>query len=60
MRDKRSKLQIYFDVFSAILIEKQDKEAKTESMEEIEQCVDDRFHKIRIVQSTQYILTMRH
>ena len=24
MRDKRSKLQIYFDVFSAILIEKQD------------------------------------
>jgi predicted transcriptional regulator len=26
MRDKRSKLQIYFDVFSAILIEKQDNE----------------------------------
>ena len=26
MRDKRSKLQIYFDVFSAILIEKQDYE----------------------------------
>tara|TARA_B110000090_G_C13358154_1_gene437436 strand:- start:1527 stop:1802 length:276 start_codon:yes stop_codon:yes gene_type:complete len=26
MRDKRSKLQIYFDVFSAILIEKQDHE----------------------------------
>ena len=24
MRDKRSKLQIYFDVFSAILLEKQD------------------------------------
>jgi predicted transcriptional regulator len=26
MRDKRSKLQIYFDVFSAILLEKQDNE----------------------------------
>ena len=26
MRDKRSKLQIYFDVISAILIEKQDNE----------------------------------
>jgi predicted transcriptional regulator len=26
MRDKRSKLQIYFDVFSAILTEKQDNE----------------------------------
>ena len=26
MRDKRSKLQIYFDVFSAILAEKQDNE----------------------------------
>ena len=26
MRDKRSKLQIYFDVFSAILREKQDNE----------------------------------
>ena len=26
MRDKRSKLQIYFDVFSAIIIEKQDNE----------------------------------
>ena len=26
MRHKRSKLQIYFDVFSAILIEKQDNE----------------------------------
>ena len=26
MRDKRSKLQIYFDVISAILTEKQDKE----------------------------------
>ena len=26
MRDKRSKLQIYFDVFSAILKEKQDNE----------------------------------
>ena len=26
MRDKRSKLQIYFDVFSAILLEKQNNE----------------------------------
>ena len=26
MRDKRGKLQIYFDVFSAILLEKQDNE----------------------------------
>ena len=26
MRNKRSKLQIYFDVFSAILLEKQDNE----------------------------------
>ena len=26
MRDKRSKLKIYFDVFSAILMEKQDNE----------------------------------
>ena len=31
MRDKRSKLQIYFDVFSAILIEKQYNEEISET-----------------------------